>query len=389
MADYNARLAQDNSYSLAQLGAMYPRRVQAAPSVTPWNPVATNPNLALIDPKTGLPYSISPPASVSTRPTAANTLAGMAPVTVPQAPQLPSINLTPTRADVGNAIDLSNLVNENTLSYYEKAHPGYTATNDQLHRNIADAAAGRLAPEDEANIIRQGVEMGAAMGVPGSPSAISGTLARYYGGIQALKDKAEQLAASEYARTPKPTDATQFLTKPEQQVQLIIEQARLQGAVLHDATEAALQKNLQQMIQDGRTLDRESSLVLKQMELDGQIRHDETTKLIAAASEGGQNYRAGLSANTQANIAAGNQAEQRYAAELAAQTSRQNAALHYAPGQAAGPYLGPSPNAGGYGSGSYGAGLPSFEQVFGFQDTGAPQPTDYPNVSWDEENYAP
>ena len=368
---YNSTIGfwDNNNYTLPQIGNLVASRQARPPTFgvqgnAPWSPLLpgqgpVNQNLPpLLNPTTGLPYgqaktpSVAMPDTTSLKTDFANPT------------PFSNLKLVPSQSDVTNALDLSNLVNANTTAYYNRVNPGSSANEAQLSRNIASAAAGQLAPQDMARIMQQGAEMGASMGSPGSPSAISGALVRYMGGIQALRDKASQLASEQFARTPKPTDIGQFLAKPEHTIQLAIEQSRREGTVLHDNQETQLRLALETMAQQGRTLDRETQITLKNMDLGGQIKHDETSRLIAALGEGGQNYRANLGANTQSNIAAANRDEQRYKAQLQAETARQTANLKY--GQR-GYAMNPLPQSPGYGG--YNGGLPNFQDVFGGYST--------------------
>ena len=275
----------------AQLGGLWDlRRLPTAQPTAPANVATPPPPIA---PAASLiPKAISRTTAVNPATSLQTSMAPMLPM-----PTFNTTSLTPTDQEFTDALNRAKQVDENNRAYYERMNPGSTSTNDQLSRNIADAAAGRLAPEDEANILRQGAEMGAAMGVPGSPAALSGTLARYYGGIQGLKDKAEALASSQYNRTAKPTSPNDYLVKPEQKIQLVIEQARLTQAALTANQEATLKLQLQTMIESGRGLDRDMSLTLKEMEQNGQIRHDETVRLIAEADRIAGNYRAELASS--------------------------------------------------------------------------------------------
>jgi hypothetical protein len=224
----------------------------------------------------------------------------------------------PTEGDVNKAIDLSGLVNDSIRAYYEKANPGSTENNNQATANISNALAGRFDPIDEQRILRQGVEMGGNL-VSGSPAAISGALVNYMGGVQALREKGEGMAASQFNRTPKPIDPTQFLAKPEHKIALIVEQSRREGAVLHDNQETALRLELERMNQSGLTLNRDLQVRLEQMKQAGQIKHDSTISAIAEADRIAGNWRASLSAETDRYKTNVNSADNRYNSNLNAQ----------------------------------------------------------------------
>jgi len=286
--DVGGGLPTGGGLSAAQLGELW-RFAQKKSPGTPYNPAQPP-----LQPFSQPPPMLDPHQANRTLPVAPNKTS--LPFNVPMVPPpvFQNYSITPTDSEFNDALARARQVDDNNRAYYERMNPGSTSRNDQLSRNIDDAAHGRLAPEDEADILRKGAEMGAAMGSPDSPSARAGALTRLYGGIQALKDKAEALATSQFNRTLKPTSPTDYMVKPEQKIQLIIEQARLSQAALTSNQEATLKLQLQTMIESGRGLDRDLSLKLKEMEQAGQIRHDETVRLISDADRVAGNYRAGL-----------------------------------------------------------------------------------------------